>query len=264
MQDKIFSSSYKVFFAPNYCFDQQKSNSNIELINKIISKYEKEIAEINQNDVLIKFGWHSRFSLGALGLTYLIDIPKHKNKIIKYFRDEGISNYEDFKYFIYLATEIFDDANNIFKIFTIAHELQHVFQYMKNRCSYFIHNVLFRYFILRKKDNRTIKNLPNEYDARRKAKIINYKIHGEIGVDEYICKKLNENIDNDERDEWNMINNIDVSKDFNLSYEDFRFWSKYKNGIHKEIESIRRKGSSRTDDEIELIEAYELLKNNCK
>lgn len=128
--------SITVEFHPSPGYNAESEDDlNRDLVIKIVDGFGKESSRLSGQDVLIYFGMLScRYSIGlrgALGILGIKNTPTYSDVyslISGEFKET--SNISNFEFIIYLSKNIRQDDNKIFKTFTIAHELQHVIQYI--------------------------------------------------------------------------------------------------------------------------------------
>lgn len=236
-------------------FSETEKQINKEVINEAINGFENESKILIKQALLIYFGWRSKSILGyfkvyTLGFFTIKKTPAY-NRLLKKYKDEinDMIDFESFNYIIYLSNEVGKNENKIFKNFTIIHELQHFLQYIYLKNHYLKHFILYNYYRIRGFDTN---ELPTEYDAIKKAKIINYKIFGKDNVDSFINEKIMTSGE-DEINYWEKIKNINTNEYYNLENEMQTVWDKYKKDI---------KEKTKTDDD--LRETYEFLISHVK
>lgn len=229
----------EIIFFPNEVINTiNKDKDNERIVNEIIDKFENESDILKKQKLLIYFGSLNKNSLASfrnedLGRLYIKGTSEYEVFIKRInFEVKQIPNFKTFRYFIYLSSNIRECENNIFKIFTIAHELQHVLQFINVKNIHKKHSDLFRYFCS-KELNRF--NLPKEHDALKKSKLINYRISDKRKkVDDFINEEINRyNKDTYKSQYWQKVKAIDVDEDYDLAKEVENLWKKYKKNIEK-------------------------------
>jgi hypothetical protein len=248
---------YKIRFATSYRYNSY-INPNTTLIEKVVEAFGDKSEILKRCNILVYFSWKNSLSSlnKVLGSSYIKEIPSHKDKISNI---EGKT--DEFDYFLELSTHIAINKNDIFKVFTIAHEFQHILQYILFKHFSLQCFVLFRYFYIKRNDDSNILfwKLPHEYDARRKAKMINYNLYSKEKVNDFIKERIAIPA---EKDYWEFIEKIDASQEYNFKEETAKLWKKYTYDIDIEIQKIIKKKNKLDDQERDLLEAYEYL-NNC-
>ena len=193
----------KVEFHPSPGYNaESEDKSNRDTVKKIEDEFQKDSSILRNQDILIYFGMLTKQPIGlrAWGVLAIKNTPSYSKLLNqwgildnKFMELPNISNFE---FIIYLSKEIREDNNEIFKTFTIAHELQHIIQYIELKKSFKKYLLLYRYFdLINELDDQEYKNLPTEMDAFRKAKIIAnrlYKKRCKLFIDEEI--KIGEGI----------------------------------------------------------------------
>lgn len=245
-------------FTKKAAFSETDQEVNKKVINETINKFGDESVILKRQNLLIYFGWKGKYAIGfdTYGFLIIKGKPGYKDFKIK-FQDEinDIDNFGFFKYIIYLASDIGHCKNKIFKNFTIVHELQHILQdiYLKNINKK--NSVLFRYYRLKKFNTN---ELPKEYDAFRKAKLINYKIYGKKEIDNFLSSKKDKY--------WENIKAIDVCKNYDLKDEIESYWKDHKEDIKEEREriEIKKQNSILEEKEKAFLDAYEYYLKCCK
>jgi len=218
-------------FAASYTEEERKINK--EVIYKVIYGFENELKVLKKQNLLIYFGWKAKIILGKFRTESLGFFAANKTPGIKRLVEEknDIEDFESFDYIIYLSKDIGKDENEIFKSFTIAHELQHILQYIYLKTHYLRHYVLVRYFEIKRFNTN---ELPIEHDAIRKSKEITYKILDKENVDSFINKKIMISRKG-EKKYWEKIKNININENIDLEKEMQAVWDKYKNDIEEKI-----------------------------
>ena len=100
---------------------------NKEIVEITINKFEDKSKILREQNILIFFD-RMRFSLiQSLGRLIIKDTPPYKPFVYKYaFLEFKIHKFSDFQFIIYLSRKVRESNEKIFKVFTIAHELQHI------------------------------------------------------------------------------------------------------------------------------------------
>lgn len=227
-------------------FSETEKQINRKVINEAINGFENESETQKKQNLLMYFGWKSKDMLGYFQVYTLGFLAIKTTSTMERLADEkkDIKDFEFFDYIIYLSKDIGKDKSKIFKTFTIIHELQHLHQFIYLKNHYLKHFVLYHYYKIRRFDTN---KLPTEYDAIKKAKIINYKIFGKENVDSFINEKIMTSGKGD-KNYWKKIKNININEYYNLENEMQTVWDKYKNDIKEKI---------KTDDN--LRKTYEFL-----
>ena len=111
-------------------FSETEKQINKEVINKAINGFENESETLKKQNLLMYFGWKSKDMLGYFSAENLGFLASKKTTTMKRIADEknDIKDFEFFDYIIYLSKDIGKDEDEIFKTFTIIHELQHLLQ----------------------------------------------------------------------------------------------------------------------------------------
>ena len=274
---------YKVKFFPYYSCDVP-DDSNEELIRRIVNSFKDESKILEEQRLLIYFGFHSSDSYGGFNAPKTIGTLKTRGSpdyewfIRNILKNDDIEafypRFKSFEYIIYLTTDIRDSKDEIYRVFTIAHELEHVIQDIKHEYYLPRTGLLINYFHLMSKwSNEIYRNIPTEYDARRKAKLINSNIFGKKGLQAFIDDEIYKYEDKlsrmrpgspriedlkNEKSYWEDMNLIDINKPYDLKSEFNRFWSKYKNKTEKEYLRIKRKRKDELSNlERSFIGSYE-------
>jgi hypothetical protein len=187
-------TKYKIEFYLDPYYSRKDDNSNRKIVNEVVKAFGNDLKKIKQESLLIYFGCMSKYKLSNLrGWTYgivLIRGTQEYNDFVKENQPEIklISYFKTFIYFIYLNDNIRKAINKIEKVETIAHELQHVLQYINlpiqtNKK----HTKLFEYYSSRKLN---YWDLPKEVDALRKSKYICYKMFDQKTIDSFYDEKI--------------------------------------------------------------------------
>ncbi len=208
----------KIFSASNSIFDKKKELFNEKVVRKILSSEIWE-ADLFRHKICILFGTiDSRLLKNSLGRTFKIGTDEC-NEFIKRFSFEfnRIVSLSSYDFLVYFAVDISKSENEIDKTFTIAHELQHVIQFIYLP-EYLLekHTSLWDCF---KESGFNTNELPKEKDAIRRAKIINYDINKDKKiVDDFIFKKISESCGIEDKSYWEIVRDIDKT-DYDLRNE---------------------------------------------
>jgi len=228
---------------------------NKEIVEITINKFEDESKILRKQNILMFFDC-MRFSLiQSLGRLIIKDTPPYKPFVNKYaFLEFNIHEFSVYQFIIYLSRKIRESNDKIFKVLTIAHELQHVIQFIKFKDVYLQTGVLRGYLQVEKKcTNELYRNTPTEVDAFRKSKIIAIKIFGKEKINYFIKKEVEDAQNENDKSYWINIKSLDSDKSYNLKNETQKYWDKYENEIsHKKDELERKKEHCR----LKIAEEY--------
>jgi len=185
----------------------------------------------------------------TLGYFFNLSIPWHLSRLKDDLRifQPPLNNINVFQYVIVLANNIVSSRSNIEKIFTIAHEVQHLSQHVHNKESSLKCIVLYRYLFF-KKDLRCIYSLPHDLDAIRQAKMVNYQINEQKEVDDFINDKIRMSSSDSDGKYWSLLKSIDPFSPYDFGYETELMWKEYE----PEIKNVYL-------DDSDLQEAYEFF-----
>lgn len=234
--------------------NETKRDEIVSLITDIINSFESPVQFSKK--IMIYFGWKSERTLHALGRTYIYNVEAHQD-LIRHEFSEVYDRLQPFEFYILIAPEIYEHEDRVFRTFTLAHEFQHVVQYLISRCHVLIGRVLFEYFWLKKNDNLAFKRIPYEFDARRMAKLIAYKMHTKTKVDQYLENIISSGQE-DEKNECQFLKDIDIGLKYDLIAEYDKSWRQHRKSICLQIEDIKGQ-APKTYDENNLLLAYEYL-----
>jgi len=257
---------YEIKFFPHETVDiKDKDKTNEKIVREVINEFGDESKVLKKQKLLVYFGMFPSgedFPLKVLGTVKAKGTTEYDEFIKEVINKESekIDNLETFKYLIYLSKNIRTCDNKKYKIFTIAHELQHVLQYLGYSCLHEKHSVLFRYFILTKSN---IFELPKEQDAIRKAKIINYRIFGKRDVDNFIDEKIQKSREDIEKLYWENVKSIDLNIEYDLESRVKEFWRNYEGGIKESAKRLRGKIEPELNERA-FLDAYEAFLIDCK
>jgi len=257
---------YEIKFFPFPSPDiEAKDERNEKIVHEVIFKFNDESKVLIKQKLLVYFGMFSSWKqlpLKALGTLKVKGTDEYDDFITEVINKEPnkIDNLENFKYLIYLSSDIRKCDNKNYKIFTIAHELQHVLQYLNYPRLHKKYSVLFRYFILKKLNPNM---LPKEQDAIRKAKSINYRMFGKRDVDHFIDEKINKSREDNEKLYWENAKSLDVDIDHNMENGVREFWEKYEECIKEEAKRISGNAEPEVNERAFLV-AYENYLRKCK
>jgi hypothetical protein len=242
--------------------DSEKKAEDEALIRKVNSFF--DLNNVGQKRILIYFTDHSNWFLkGSLGQTFILDLEDHRRDLDYRFPELSAARaIEKIDYVIILSQHIFRDGDPIFKIFTIAHEFQHIYQYAFHLRYFLMNRVLFYYFRLTISDRQSFylkqMEIPNEYDARRKAKVINSEVNTSSVIERYLDRKISESKNGEEVD-YSFLKSIEIEAEYSFEKESERQWTHYRDEISKKV--IQIQGINDLDDDGKaLLRAYELFK----
>lgn len=241
-------NKFFICFNPNTNIEiKQKDFNNEKLIYKVIDAFRDEASIIKKQNFCLYFGYRRN----KLGFLLIKNTPGYNSFPEKHY----IPNYDHYDYIIYISLKIRESDNDIFKAFTISHELQHLLQEITlSNTLKLKSSILFKYYILKRKNPH---KLPREIDSFRKSKIIITRIYGEEEINNFIAQQISTTKDNDIKKYWEYVKSINTKGPYFLEKEISSYWEKYKQEIKDEIERIRRKNSKEiTDNEKEFLEIY--------
>ena len=262
--------SIKVEFFPHVLFQtSSKDNFNKDTVYEIVGGFGEEASKLSGRDILIFFGMRSRryqIGLGAWGVLAIKNTPSYLHFLETYnYELSPIPNISNFEFIIYLSDDIRENDNKFFKTFTIAHELQHIIQYVDSKNSYKKHLLLFRYFYFKNEmNNQRYRNLPSEIDSFKKAKAITYNLFEKEECDQFLEEESirgNTNNDNDKKSYWENIKAIDLNSSYDYEEENNKLWNECENAIENEIARIENQNKINPKEK-DLLEAYRYFKNN--
>ncbi len=262
--------SIAVDFFPHVLHEtSSKDKYNRDTVYEIIGGFGKESSKLSGRGILIFFGMRSsrhQIGLGAWGVLAIKNTPGYSHILERYNYDLSlIPNISNFEFILYLSEDIRENDNKLFKTFTIAHELQHIIQYIESMDLYAIHLLIRRYFALNNGlDNQKYRDLPFEIDSRRKAKIICYEIFEEQECNSFIeteIKRGDDIGDENYKSYWEDIKTLDLDFDYKIETE--LLWNEHENAIAEKIDRIRsKKDHFVSEKEKDLLEAYNLFKSD--
>jgi len=253
---------------------QQENEENEEIVFKAAEAFQEESIILKKQNICVYFGLLPEFFMNRYGFLVVKNTDEYTRFNDIYEKvDNGITNIpSNCKNIIYLTSNIRDCKNEMFKIFTISHEFQHVIQkFYLPEIAQSKHSILYNYFKLKEIN---INELPREFDAIKKSKIINYKIFGKNEVNNFITAEIkyyDDKINNKQEIQgskirkcyWGKIRSIDVKKSYCLETEINELWERYKCKIENKITTIKNKVPNiRTKEEKYLLSSYmNYLKN---
>lgn len=236
LQKKSFAS-LKFFFAENMVLSLEDKEKLLEETNSILEYFH----DLNRliNDKKIAFVAHCMNYLdgpfgSTLGRLYDVSIPWNLSRLKDDLRifQPPLDNISDFQYIIVLAHQMTSSGSNIEKIFTIAHELQHLSQHIFNKETILKCIVLHRYFY-QANDLRYVFSLPHDLDAIRMAKWINYQKNKQQDVDSFTDGRIRIASSNNEEKYWLLLKSIDPFTTYNFCDETESMWKEYEHKIIK-------------------------------
>lgn len=225
----------------------EKDELNEEIVKETIDKFEDESEIFKKQDILVFFDWMTyRLYKDKLGSLIVKGTPSYQSSIMNYpYLQSVISNFSDFKFIVYVSRKVREGDNEIFKVLTIAHELQHLIQVINFKDIYYQSAVLIAYFWMESKFknelNELYKKMPIEVDAFRKAKLIAIKISGKSGVDNFIKKEIENAPSEIDKSYWNNIKDLDIGRSYDLQKEVQKFWNKYEDELYFKKDELEKK-----------------------
>jgi len=259
---------FEIKFFPCINSDVEAKNElNEEIVHGIINHFNEESQVIKKQKLLIYFGFFSScnwFRLKSLGTVKVRGIDEYWEFIKEVINHEPnkIDNLENFKYLVYLSSDIRKCDDKKYKVFTIAHELQHVLQFIEypSTCLRKKHSVLLWYFDL---NTLPRHKLPMEHDAIRKAKLINYRMFAKKDVDSYIEENINKSMRDDEKFVWEITKSINVDFGYDWKNGVIEFWRRYKTDIEKKVKRLSEKVELK-ENERAFLNAYNNYLKECE
>lgn len=246
-----------------------KDNFNRDTAYESVGGFGEEATKLSGRGILIFFGMRSsrqQIGLGAWGVLVIKNTPSYSHVLETYnYELSPIPNISNFEFIIYLSADLRENDNKLFKTFTIAHELQHIIQYIDSKNTYKKYLLLFRYFNFKNgMDNQRYRSLPTEIDSFRKAKVIAYNLFGNEECDQFLEEEIlkgSTNNDNDSKSYWENLKLIDLNSSYDYEEENNKLWNEYENAIENEIARIEKQNNINTKEK-HLLEAYRYFKNN--
>jgi len=239
---------------------------NKNVIEETIKGFDKESQILRKQDILVIFDSDPFTLTQRLARTLIKNTPPYipflyEIPILEY----EIKNLSDYKFLIYLSRKVREGNDRIFKVFNIAHELQHVIQYIYFKEIFLRIGVIKCYlWTINKYTNEFYRNIPTEIDAFRKSKKIASVLFGENEVDEFILKKKGES--KDDMTYWENIEQINVQVEYDLRNISEKIWNETKPKIEKKISDLKNTQERRdfNPDEKNFIKAYEFYQRETE
>jgi len=216
---------------------------NIKIVHNSIKAFNNQIYSIDSKDILVYFAsissnpymWFGR--LGTMKVKYSPDHDRFfkllSQKTNIEISAQNLRRYQQVKYFIFLSSDIRDSDSNIFKVHTIAHELQHIVQGINNELNRKRASVLTQYFYLKGNwINEIYRKLPFEFDAFLISKRTNYSLYGNKEVDNFLADIIKESKPRD-KSYWEFVDSIEVNDEYDLNAEMETLWEEHINSIEK-------------------------------
>jgi len=241
---------------------------NKDVIEKTVRGFYKESQILRKQDILVIFDSDPFTLIQSLASTFIKDTPPYEPFLYKIpILEYEIKNLSEYKFLIYLSRKVREGNDRIFKVFNIAHELQHVIQYIYFKETFLRIGVIQGYVrTINKYTNEFYRNIPTEIDAFRKSKKIASVLFGENEVDEFILKKKSGSKDDIERAYWENIEQVDVQVEYDLRNISEKIWNENKTKIDKKIRDLKNTKRKRdlNTDEKNFIEAYEFYQRETE
>ncbi len=201
---------------------------------------------------------------GSLGFIIKRDFAEYQSFISRYgFEISTIMDFQSFDFIVGVSREITVDDDREYKALTIAHEFQHVFQWI------FHERLIVQDFLIKKtwrinnindSFNLAKHKLPCELDADKKAVQIGKCLFG----DNYIRDKI-DGFDQESiifpliaerKAQWEQYEKISIAGPYPLELEAGNTWTKWEEEVNRIANIVRNKTEAMTDDERKFQEAY--------
>ena len=200
-------------------------------------------SEIKEHLVLIYFSDHPCYRYKTLGSMHPPFSP---------IGDDGNSDLIELRkkrpeIFIISFWREFFSYEEIAQVLNIAHEFQHVVQYITSKESYWLCRIM-NSLVERMKE----KELPIEIDAERVSKKVVESIYGKKRVDEWIRQKL----DKKPCGFFIRFGNYNVDTKYDLKQKTMELWQEH--GLEEIIEQLRNE-PNKTEKELRVLKKYEDL-----
>jgi len=230
----------------------EKDAMNRGIVEETINMFEDESKILRKQNILIFFDSMRLSLIQSLGKLIIKDTPSYKPFIDSKALKIKIPNLSDFIYIIYLSRKVRERDSHIFKVLTIAHEFQHVLQFLYFRDVYHQTAVLKGYLMIGKRfTNEIYLKLPSEVDAFKKSKIIVVKIFGNEKVNRFIEQEIKNSQNEIEKIYWKNLNELNIDEGYNLRKITQISWDKYVDDILYKIDELKQK---RESNELEIEE----------
>ncbi len=237
---------------------EELDGMNRDIIKMTIDGFSDESRILKDQNILFFYDWMDD---SRMGRVYIKGIPGYEHFVLrKAYLPMEFPHFSDYRFIIYLSREVRENDNPIFKILTIAHELQHLLQYVNFRNECFQVSVLKGFFDVRNDyTNRFYRNIPHEIDAFRKSKSIAIRIFNESEVSSFLEKRIHDTQDDNEREYWENLKSLDLEHRFNLTSVMSELWEKYESEILSLVQQLETKNqnSELEKKEKDFVEAYE-------
>jgi len=219
---------------------------NKEVVEETIKKFEDGSAILKEQNILVFFDWMCFSLIHSLGRLIIKDTPSYKTFIYKFaFLKFKVKNFSDYKFIIYISRKVRKEDDKVFKVLTIAHELQHIIQFINFKDIYYQNAVLMSYFWtrenLKNELNELYRKSPIHVDAFKKSKLIAIKVCGIERVDNLIEKKIDNAMSENDRNYWSNIKYLDIKKSYDLQKEAQKFWDIYEDELILKKDEIEKK-----------------------
>jgi hypothetical protein len=220
----------------------KKDEMNKEIIYSTIKDFGAASIILNSQNILFYLDWRSLSYIQSWGRLIIKDYPGYNVFINSTAATYEIPNFGDFKFIVYVRRVVRESDSLIFKVFTVAHEIQHILQYLEHSDVFYIIAVVKAYFMIGERfTNDIYRMIPTEVDAFRKAKSIAYRMFSKEEVSAFIEQEIQNLQDENEGGYWKNIKGLEIEKDYDLKKETQIFWDKYKNEINTKIDELKEK-----------------------
>jgi hypothetical protein len=243
----------------------EKDEINRKTIYSTLGNFGEASIILNSQNILVYLDWMNLSHIQSWGRLIIKDSSAYKT-FIDIMTPYDIPNFGDFKFIVYIHREVRENDSLIFKVFTIAHEIQHILQSLEHLDVFHITAVLKGYFMIGERfKNDIYRIIPTEVDAFRKAKSIAHRMFSKAEVTAFIEQEIQNSNDENEGGYWGNIKGLDIEKDYDLKKETQIFWDKYRNEIHDKINELKQRLKVRelAINEKNFLEALDLCLKYC-
>lgn len=238
---------------------------NIERLQRVISSVKDHFTEpISNRPFLIIFGWQSAELFGDYGKTIF-------NREVKEFKEDypdwldEISELDlvNFELFVLIFREVGESDNDIFITLTIAHEFQHIAQYLEERQLFFQASLLKSF---RKQEgnytNECYRSFPTEKDAFTTSKRICFELYGEDIVKRYLVNQTEDRfLLPDERPYWKDLLDLKIDNKFSWKEDIRHIWKESSAKIKMKLDCHKRSTTLSIQEKSFIQEGDEYEKN---
>ena len=245
----------------------ERDDINRQILERIITAFGEALRVLNEQKILVFFdcGYYPR-QRNKLGSLVIKDTPAYPSFIVTFpSLQSEVSNLDDFKFIVYISRGVRENENEIFKILTIAHELQHLLQYLSSRKLYWKIPVIVDFLRLDDRfSNEKYRSMPTEVDAFRMSKKIATMLVNAMDVNAFIKKQIENSGDEIEKSYWENISSLNLEERYSWKDETIKLWIALKEEILARVEGLKKKKKNigHKNKETNFLESFQFYEHS--